>query len=242
MRKLAVQLVVAIALAMSPAAGHAATIGLGLVIDTSNSMTPADFELQRDAYITALSDDTLIPIDGSVAIAIWQFSTLASRVSDVVLVDSQADKDLLIDRLGNLVQTAANTCIGCGINGAFADLSGYGIENFDQVVIDVSTDGFNNEPVNSNPDLFLETAVNTALGGGVDQINCLGIGPDADCSFTAGDGSFFLLVDDFDDFEETLIEKIGQETGPPPEIIPEPATALLFGLGLVGLAAQRRRD
>lgn len=245
MRKLMVQLIIALALAVSPVVGHAMTItGLGLVIDTSNSISPENFELQRQAYINALSDDSLIPEDGTVAIGVWQFSTMAARVSSVVLINSQADKDILINSLSGLVQTAQNTCIGCGINGARADLQIFGIDQFDKVIIDVSTDGFNNEPVNFDPnsDAFLAEAVANALDAGVDQINCLGIGGSADCSFIAGTDSFSLLVGGFSDFEDALIEKIGVETEPPPEIIPEPATALLFGLGIVGLAARRRRD
>ena len=66
-------------------------------------------------------------------------------------------------------------------------------------------------------------------------MNCLGIGGAADCSWN-GTGTDFAAAT-FADFEAAIRTKLSKElTG-----VPEPMTLTLFGAGLAGAAAMRRR-
>ena len=58
------------AFGLAATSANAATLELGLAIDGSGSMSVAEFNLQRDAYISVLSDITVLPRDGTTAIGI----------------------------------------------------------------------------------------------------------------------------------------------------------------------------
>lgn len=234
----------------APAQSAQIRTAIGLVIDGSGSISPSDFALQRDAYASVLSDPSVVPADGSVVVYVNQFSTNVERVwgpSGAVRIQSEADRTSLVNAIQGMTQLGGNTNIGDGILEAVFTLDaflGFRLEFMPflfaddfRALIDVSTDGQWNEGFDPadialdavNGDLF---AVDTIF----DQINCLGIGSAADCSWIPT-GSFSIGAAGFADFESALRLKLGRELG----TVPAPATIALFGLGLVGLGAMRRR-
>lgn len=218
----------ALPLVLGAGAAQALPVGLALVLDESGSISAANWTLQVNGYVNAITN--VVAANGSVAIGVWKFDDTVEQVFPVTTIANATDKTNLINALSGMVQGAGLTAIGDGINAAYAGLNAFGFANLDRAVIDVSTDGANNsgaDPV---------TAAANAVAGGVGQVNCLGIGGAANCGFIAGTGSFSVNANNFAEFQATLENKIRREVG-----LPEPVSLALFSVGFVGMAAARRK-
>lgn len=201
---------------------------LGLAIDGSGSISSANFSLQRTGYVNALTD--VLPIDGSVAVGVWQFGTTVTQVFAVTLIDSAAAKTALINAIAGMTQVGGNTALGPAIQTAATALLGNAITS-DRQVIDVSTDGEGNTGISQT------TASANALAAGIDQINGLGIGAGANLNFVGGTGSFGVTATSFATFESTLTTKLHREITGAPDA---GNTLILLSLGILGLAGLRR--
>ena len=220
---------------MIAGAGSAQANIIGIVIDGSGSISGADFTTQKNGYISALT--SLLNIDGSNSIGVWQFSATVSPVFAVQKIDSAAKKTALLTAIGAMVQIGSSTAIGDAITTAATAMNLFNtalncgsIGGCGNRIIDVSTDGDNN--TGSDPTV----AANAAFATGI-KVNCLGVGI-ALCNFNnaPGVGSDFPAAT-FAQFEAVLRTKLSAELTP----TPEPLTMSLFGAGLVGAAALRRR-
>lgn len=232
MRKLSLSALLGSAALSMAAPSQAANIELALAIDDSGSMSLAQFNLQKQGYINALSDISVLARDGSVAIGIYKFSSSVVTVFSMQEITS-ANFASLITALTNMSYVGGSTNIAGALDVATADIFGNSVTSQRQV-IDVSTDGGNNIG-------NLSTSRANALAAGIDQINCLGIGAGAQCGpVQGGVGSFSVVANDFGDFESTLRAKIIRETQ---GAVPEPSTwaMMIGGFGLVGAAMRRRR-
>lgn len=231
MKKLLLASVAAMSFASN---AQAAELLLALGIDGSGSISSPNFALQRNAYANVLADTSVLPQNGSVAIAVYLFGSSVQTIFPLAEITA-SNISSLIDAVNGMVRPRGGTNIGGTIQTATADLLGSPITSNRQV-IDISTDGMDSSTSN------LITQRNAAIAAGIDQINCIGIGANANCSNVVGGiGAFSLNATTFDDFELALSNKIRTEvTGG----VPEPATwaMMLLGFGAIGGAMRSRRQ
>lgn len=225
---------VALSAAMPTSANAAVSLELGLLIDGSGSIGLSNFNLQKNAYVNALGDLSVLPTDGTVAIGVYLFAGSTTTIFSMAAITS-GNIASLISAVNGMSYTGGGTPTDAAVNLATADIFGNSIVSARQI-LDISTDGVPNSQSAYN------TAKAAALAAGIDQINCVGIGAGADCSLvTGGTGAFSVNATTFDDFETALKRKITREvTG---GAVPEPSTwaMMIGGFGLVGAAMRRRR-
>lgn len=219
------------ALGLAATSANAAILELGLAIDGSGSMSVAEFNLQRDAYVSVLSDVSVLPRDGKTAIGVKLFSTSVVTIFTMAEI-TVANHGALIAAIAGMTRPGGATSISGAINAFTTEIFSNGVTSTRQI-IDVSTDGVNNVG-------NLNLARTNALAAGIDQINCIGIGAGANCApVIAGAGSFGLNATTFTEFETALRRKIIVEV----RGVPEPGTwmMMIFGFGLAGTALRRQR-
>lgn len=223
--------VVSLTMSVASTTSSAAPIALALVIDGSGSISSGNFATQKSGYINALNN--VLPANGSVAVGVYQFSSFAQVEFSFQVINNAADLLALTNAIGSMNQLFGGTNIGAGIDLAASEMNTFGYANLEKAIIDVSTDGVSSGTPLTNANNFVTAASATISGEG--NVNCLGIGGSANCSFIAGPNSFFINAT-FDNLQEALETKIVQEVG-----IPEPGALALFGLGVIGLGFARRR-
>lgn len=219
------------AVGLAATSANAAVLELGLAIDGSGSMSVAEFNLQRDAYVSVLSDASVLPRDGTTAIGIKLFSSSVVTIFTMAEITA-ANHGALIAAIAGMTRPGGLTSISGAINDFTTEIFSNGVTSTRQI-IDVSTDGVNNVG-------DLNLARTNALAAGIDQINCIGIGAGANCApVIAGTGSFGLNATTFTEFETALRRKILVEV----RGVPEPGTwmMMIFGFGLAGTALRRQR-
>jgi hypothetical protein len=236
-RSLKTVLLSALASLFMVASAQAVPIAIVFGIDASGSISPADYALQRDAYVSVLS--SLLPADGTVAVGVYEFGRNVSQVYALQTIGDAADKASLLATMSGMNRSGINTGwtnIGDTIDAAKNDILAFGLGNItEKALIDISTDGAWN--FGANPSV----AAANAVAAGIDQVNCLGVGSGADCTFIAGVDAFAIAANSFADFERALTTKLEREIGP---VIPEPSSVALYGVSLllVSMAVRRRRS
>ncbi len=222
----------AIALPMMVAGATSAQANIiGLTIDESGSISPGDWTLQKQGYVNALN--ALMPsvYGQNHAIGVWSFDDTVRPIFAVQVINNIGQLNALTAAIAGMTQHQGATAIGNSILAATTAITGFAgancLANPGKCLIDVSTDGVNN--TGTDP----ATATTTANAAGV-KVNCLLVGAGGNCGWN-GTGLDFNATS-FAQFEAAIKAKLFVELG-----LPEPITMSLFGAGLIGAAALRRR-
>lgn len=162
-RKLLLGALAALALA-APASAAAETVDIGLVIDGSGSIDSRDWALQREGFSTALRDPANVPLDGSVAISVVQFSSGTQVEVPRTVIDSQATLDGVVQAIEGMRQRNGGTDPQTGITAGVAALAP--LREDAKSVLCLSSDGTGGS---------LTSSVAAAKAAGIQRLSVIGI-------------------------------------------------------------------
>jgi hypothetical protein len=245
-----------VALALGAASGQAGAVGLELLllVDTSGSVSGAEYDIQKGGYVSAfqsagVQNAILNSVDGSIAVAYAEWSGQGQHQVRVgwTLINSADSANAFAASINALTRIYSGST---GIQDAMSWGGGqFAANGFDapRQVIDVSGDGADNDTTScdTTPPAPGNAACgrDLALAAGVDAINGLPILGEAglltyyQTNVQGGGGSFTTAVNSFDDFAPTIENKLIREIAQ----VPEPGTMLLLGASLLGFGFARRR-
>ena len=223
---------------------------LALLVDTSGSVTAAEYALQRDGYMNAFLNATvqanIATLTGGIAVLYMEWSGTGQQIvkQNWIHISNAAQATAFANTIGTFTQAfSGSTAPGSALNfatplfGTETGGAGNGFESARQV-IDVSGDGAQNAGANTL------AARNAALAAGVDTINGLailgevGLAAFYQNNIVGGTNAFLEIAANFSDFQDAVIRKIGREI----INVPEPGSLALVGLALaaVGVATRRK--
>jgi len=232
---------------------HAVPVDVELVLlwDVSGSVSGTEYNTQRQGWGAAFKNAAFQTVIGNganarIAIQIVQFakSAAVSNVSGVawtlVTAANATAFGNALDVLARNGSIGIRTDIADGIALGHANLIADNTFTSNNLVIDVSGDGRQNEPPS------VTAARDAAVSAGI-TINGLAIlnnVADLDTYYTnnviGGPGAFVVVANSFSDFESAAIAKLTTEISG--TSMPEPSTIILLGSGLIGLVAWRRKQ
>ncbi|MCA9400903.1 MAG: DUF1194 domain-containing protein [Candidatus Omnitrophica bacterium] len=245
------------------AQANALTVDLALVlaVDVSGSVDATEFNLQRQGYVDAFNNASIVSAiengdNGAIAVSLVYWANSQELAVDWSLINDTASSQAFATKINNAARPDPNTLgtqtgLGTAItysSGLFTNLFiADSQELFDapRWVIDVSGDG--TRSFGEDPDV----ARDNALAAGVDTINGLPIINDIPTLLSyyqdnviGGAGAFAISAADYNTFGNSVEDKILFEvTGDRPGgVVPEPATMFLFGIGSIfGSVTMRRK-
>src|SRR4051812_25072679 len=115
MKKQFVALAAAVLGALAVASPASAAIDIGIVVDGSGSIDSSDWQLQREGFSTALRDSANVPLDGSVALTVVQFSSGTQVEVPRTVIDSKDALDGIVAKIEAMEQRQGGTDPGNGL-------------------------------------------------------------------------------------------------------------------------------
>ncbi|MDF2178481.1 DUF1194 domain-containing protein [Aliiglaciecola sp. CAU 1673] len=220
---------------------------LQLLTDVSGSVDADEYLLQLNGYVNAFRSNTIIDAIlngaiGSIAVQYveWSGSSQQQIQVDWTLINNQASAFAFADSLAGLTRAfGGSTAIGSALEfgaGLFANNGFKGTRR----VVDVSGDGQNNAGIS----VALGKAA--AFNAGVNTINGISIGTAGGLgdyykqTVIGGSNAFHIHADSFADFNTGIQQKLQREISA--TSVSEPGSLLILALGMLGLAASRRRQ
>jgi len=208
-------------LSASIAAAQQVDLELFLSLDSSGSIDPDEYNLQREGYAKAFESAALQAAIASkpngVAVALGQWSTTAQTPPTIgwTLLQNAADANAFATAIRSITQFQAGfTCIACGINAAVDSIEGNTFFGGGKV-IDVSGDGVQNANATNGP-ATVTGARDAAAALGI-RINGLAI-LDGDPTLLTyyqdnviTSGGFAVAAANFVDFDQAVSQKITRE-------------------------------
>ncbi|UEM18629.1 DUF1194 domain-containing protein [Skermanella mucosa] len=200
---------------------------LVLAVDISGSVDEEEAALQRDGYVTALTDDRVVSAMGggpfgavAVTYVEWAGEDYQRIVVPWTLIGNREEARKFSDAIGTApLSTARWTSLSGAIDHAATLFEGNGFEGVRQV-IDISGDGVNNR--GRPPSLARDEAV--AAGITINGLPILNDRPnpwggpapiDLDRYYEenviGGPGAFYIAARDFDDFAAAILSKLIRE-------------------------------
>ncbi len=201
-----------------------------LAADVSRSINSGEFELQQRGYAAAIADPRVIDAilsgrHGAIALSFVEWAALDEQrvVLDWKVISNAADARAFADQVASAPRVfEGRTAIGSAIDYSIGVLNASELEA-DRSVIDISGDGTSNQGHN------VTESRDAAIGAGV-TINGLaifnrsaaamggylalhtnppgGIDKYYRDNVTGGIGSFVIRIDDFNSFEQAMIQKL----------------------------------
>lgn len=222
-------------------------LDLALCMDSSGSVSAADFLLQLNGTAASIEDPSIVPQNGTVRITVLQFgSAVTVEVAPTIITAGNAAT------VATAVRAIAKSGGGTNMSGCI-DLATTTImaaaPASTKQVIDLSTDGQPNNAANTT------ASATAAAAAGVDALNALLVGGGTNPAFmgglvfpqpNGGNNGFSKEIANFSEYETAITKKIRAEVAPGgsqaiPTLSEWGMFALIFLLILVSLKSTRIR-